>query len=490
MGISIEFADDAELRARIKVVGCGGGGGNALNTMIQSELDGVEFIAANTDAQALQTNLASQKIQLGPNLTKGLGAGGNPEMGRKAALEDVQRISEQLQGADMVFVTAGMGGGTGTGSAPVIAQIARDMGALTVGVVTKPFGFEGRRRWKNADSGIAALAEAVDTIITIPNQKLLALDDGDDLSMLDAFRRADEVLVQAVRGISDLIVNVGMINVDFADVKAIMSNKGRALMGTGIGKGTHRAIEAAQLAINSPLLDEVTVDGATGILINFTAGPDIRLREINEAASLIQQAADEEANVIFGVVTDPDMADLVKVTVIATGFDLNVSNREDQRLGRVSVSVPEQLQSPQRHEAPQRYEAPQSYQAPQHYQDRHAQPAQYVSQPPAQHYQSAAPAPRHSAMPQNALYQSPAQPQHQPRITRASQQQQQQPQHVEPREVMIPGARPSRRTPEVQQQAFPEMRSPRAFGAAAMHDEAVLDIPAYLRRGGNTSSHE
>ncbi|MBC7174281.1 MAG: cell division protein FtsZ, partial [Polyangiaceae bacterium] len=320
MGISIEFADDAELHARIKVVGVGGSGGNALNTMITSGLDGVEFIAANTDAQALESNLAPTKIQLGPQLTKGLGAGGNPDIGRKSALEDVQRISEALAGADMVFVTAGMGGGTGTGAAPIIAQVAKDQGALTVGVVTKPFVFEGRKRARNAENGTLELMAAVDSIITIPNQKLLDLGD-DDLTMLDAFQRADDVLLQAVQGISDLIVNAGMINVDFADVKTIMSKTGRALMGTGYAKGERRALEAAEIAISSPLLDDISVNGATGILINFTAGPDIKLREINEAAQLIQTAAHEDAEIIFGVVTDPDMNDIVKVTVIATGFD-------------------------------------------------------------------------------------------------------------------------------------------------------------------------
>ena len=258
MAISIEFADDAELHARIKVVGVGGSGGNALNTMIRGGLDGVEFIAANTDAQALDRSLASVKIQLGPELTRGLGAGGNPDVGRKAALEDVQRLSEALEGADMVFVTAGMGGGTGTGAAPIISQVAQDQGALTVGVVTKPFLFEGRKRAKNAERGIQELIDTIDSIITIPNQRLMALGD-DAITMLDAFARADDVLLQAVQGISDLIINAGMINVDFADVKTIMASNGRALMGTGIAKGDRRALEAAEMAVNSPLLDEVSV---------------------------------------------------------------------------------------------------------------------------------------------------------------------------------------------------------------------------------------
>lgn len=405
MGISIEFADDAEMQARIKVVGVGGGGGNALNTMIHSGLEGVEFIAANTDMQALEANLAPTKIQLGPALTKGLGAGANPDVGRKAALEDVQRVSECLEGADMVFITAGMGGGTGTGAAPIIAQIARDLGALTVGVVTKPFLFEGKRRSRNADCGIEDLGESVDTIITIPNQKLLNLED-DDMSLLEAFRRADDVLVQAVRGISDLITHSGMINVDFADVKTIMSQMGRALMGTGYGKGDRRAVDAAEMAINSPLLDEVSVEGATGILINFTAGPDVRLREINEAASLVQQEAHEDANIIFGLVTDMDMGDVVKVTVIATGFD--------ERSSRELEDVVPQAQTATR-------------------QSRPSLPVQVPSRRPI------------AAMQRDAMR--------------------------------------TRRSGPSEQVALPEARTGRAFGATALHDEAVLDIPAYLRRG-------
>jgi cell division protein FtsZ len=327
MGFQIEFADEAELQARIKVVGVGGGGGNALQTMIQSGLEGVEFIAANTDTQALEASLAPSKVQLGPALTRGLGAGANPDVGKKAALEEMERIQEALAGADMVFVTAGMGGGTGTGAAPIIAQIARDLGILTVGVVTRPFLFEGRRRMKNAENGIRELSASVDTIITIPNQKLLNLDD--DLSILEAFKRADDVLVQAVRGISDLITVSGVINVDFADVKTIMSGTGRALMGTGYGRGERRALDAVEMAINSPLLDDISIDGAMGILLNFTAGPDVRLKEINEAASLVQQSAHEDANIIFGLLTDPDMGDVVKVTAIATGFDVESSEMQE-----------------------------------------------------------------------------------------------------------------------------------------------------------------
>ncbi|MGD8858626.1 MAG: cell division protein FtsZ [Myxococcales bacterium] len=426
MGISIEFAEDADLQAKIKVVGVGGGGGNALNTMIEAGLEGVEFIAANTDTQALSENLAAEKIQLGSGLTRGLGAGAQPEVGRKAALEDVQRIAENLQGADMVFVTAGMGGGTGTGAAPIISQIARDQGALTVAVVTKPFMFEGKKRMNNAFSGLEELSESVDTIITIPNEKLLDMAD-DDMSMLDAFRRADDVLVQAVRGISDLIVHTGTINVDFADVKTIMSCTGRALMGTGYGRGDSRALEAAEVAINSPLLDDISVEGATGILINFTAGPDIKAREISKAASLIQEAAHEDANIIFGLVTDPDMADVVKVTVIATGFDMQPASA-DGPLSRVrQSSMPAGTASGM------------------------VAPAVRSASQQALARGGSAPPPQSSA----------------PRIAR--------------RDVIAQPQRRSVEVPPAQTQA-PEPRPSRAFGAGAMHDEATLDIPAYIRR--------
>lgn len=312
--------DDSPAQARIKVVGVGGGGGNAINTMIASALDGVEFLAANTDLQALESNLAPTKVQLGAESTRGLGAGADPEAGYNAALEDMDRIRDSLQGADMVFVTAGMGGGTGTGAAPVIAKVARELGALTVGVVTKPFTFEGRKRMRQADAGIEALQEQVDTLITIPNQRLLSVA-GQATTMLDAFRKVDEVLLNAVQGISDLVVIHGFINVDFADVRTVMSEKGHALMGTGYAAGDRKALEAAQLAIASPLLEDAQIEGATGILINITGGPDLTLTEINEAATLIQEAAHEDANIIFGSVIDANMEDQVRITVIATGFE-------------------------------------------------------------------------------------------------------------------------------------------------------------------------
>jgi cell division protein FtsZ len=316
----IEFDDVSH--AKILVIGVGGGGGNAVNTMISGNLDGVEFVAANTDLQALEANMASHKIALGNSLTKGLGAGANPEVGRRSAEESIQQIADCISGADMVFVTAGMGGGTGTGAAPVIAQVARDCGALTVGVVTKPFGFEGKKRLRQADEGISRLERAVDTLIVIPNNRLLALV-GNNTSMIEAFRKADAVLLNAVQGISDLMTVPGLINVDFADVRTIMCNMGRALMGSGASSGKRRAIEAAEMAISSPLLEDVSIEGATGILINVTGGPDLGLHEVNEAASLIQKAAHEDANIIFGSVIDPNITDEVRITVIATGVDKN-----------------------------------------------------------------------------------------------------------------------------------------------------------------------
>jgi len=316
----IELDEFAAHEAMIKVVGVGGGGGNAVNTMIEGNIHGVEFVAANTDRQALENNLAPQKIQIGQTLTKGLGAGANPDVGREAALEDREHIAAALEGADMVFITCGMGGGTGTGGAPVIAAIARSLGALTVGVVTKPFFFEGNRRRRHAEQGIMQLRESVDTLITIPNQRLLSITE-QGTSMIDAFKKVDEILLNAVQGISDLITFHGIVNVDFADVRTIMTDQGMALMGSGRARGANRAVEAATEAVSSPLLEDVTIDGATGLLINVTGGPDMTLHEIHAASTLIQEAADEDANIIFGSVIDEQMQDSIKVTVIATGFD-------------------------------------------------------------------------------------------------------------------------------------------------------------------------
>lgn len=320
--------------AKIKVIGVGGGGGNAVNSMIRSGLTGVEFIAANTDRQALGANLAEVKIPLGSELTKGLGAGANPEIGRKAALEDYHKIADVLQCADMVFITAGMGGGTGTGAAPVIAKIAKELGILTVGVVTKPFDFEGRKRKRQAEEGIRFLKESVDSLITIPNQRLLSIA-GNNMAIIDAFRKADEVLLNAVQGISDLINHTGLVNSDFADVRTIMANKGLALMGTGTGEGEHRAVEAATNAISSPLLEDVSVDGATGLIINITGGADLTAFEVNEATTLIMEAAHEDAEIIWGTVIDESMKSRVKITVIATGIASNATM--EAALGRPAM---------------------------------------------------------------------------------------------------------------------------------------------------------
>ena len=305
--------------AKIKVIGLGGGGSNAINRMMEARFSGVEFIVANTDSQALRASPAPIKLQLGARLTQGLGAGSDPEIGKNAALEDREQIKKLLEGADMVFVTAGLGGGTGTGSAPIVAATAKELGILTVAVVTKPFAFEGRRRAQQAEAGMTELRGVVDTLITIPNQRLLAVVDR-GTPLVEAFRIADTVLLQAVQGISDLILVPGLINLDFADVRTIMAGMGMALMGTGVGKGEHRAVEAAQKAVASPLLDETSIDGARGILMNFTGGPDLSLHEVEEAARIVQDAGDEEAHIIFGAVIDPSLQDEVRITVIATGF--------------------------------------------------------------------------------------------------------------------------------------------------------------------------
>lgn len=330
-----ELVKENKPGAAIKVVGIGGGGGNALNTMIEMGLDMVDFIVANTDLQALEYNSASMKMQLGVSLTKGLGAGADPEIGRQAALEDIDMMREALNGADMVFITAGLGGGTGTGGAPVVAQVARDMGILTVAVVTKPFRFEGVKRNKLAENGLKELREVVDTMIVIPNDKLLIVAE-DKLSLVNAFKKADEVLYQGVKGITDLVTKPGYINLDFADVKTIMTGMGIALMGTGTATGENRAMAAAEKAISSPLLEDYSIRGAKGILLNLTGGSDMALFEVNEAAELIQNEADPEANIIFGTVIDDAYKDEMKVTVIATGFD---RGSELQEIGKQRKKV-------------------------------------------------------------------------------------------------------------------------------------------------------
>jgi len=330
----MEMHDSTLNGAKIKVLGIGGGGGNAINNMICSGLDGVEFIAANTDFQALERSLAPVKIQLGVNLTKGLGAGGNPETGAKATQEDLEKIREAVDGSDMVFITAGLGGGTGTGGAPIAAQICKELGALTVAVVTKPFLVEGKVRLRNSEEGLKALQGVVDTLITIPNNRLLCLADRRS-TFLECFRRVDDVLLYAVKGISDLIVHPGYINVDFADVKTVMAEMGLALMGTGVGRGENRAAQAAQQAISSPLLEDISIHGARAALVNITAGEDLGMHEFEEASSIIQKEVDEDANIILGISIDENLGDEIRVTVIATGIGKIEQAPKVEAAGRV-----------------------------------------------------------------------------------------------------------------------------------------------------------
>lgn len=336
-GIRISFNDETRNDARIKVIGVGGGGNNAVNRMIDAGMEGIEFIVANTDLQALRMSRAAVKIQLGVKLTNGLGAGANPEIGRQAALEDSEKIIEALEGADMVFVTTGLGGGTGTGATPIIASLASEMGALTVAVVTKPFAFEGKRRMQQAERGVSELMESVDTTIVIPNEKLLAV--AENAGFFESFRIADDILRQGVQGISDIITIPGIINRDFADVKAIMAGMGYAVMGTATASGERRTMEAAQRAIASPLLEAGAIDGARGILINITGSTSLKLAEVQQACTIIQNAAHEDANIIFGAVLDEKMKDAVKITVIATGFKDVAINRRPRQQERHSAFV-------------------------------------------------------------------------------------------------------------------------------------------------------
>ena len=323
-----EFDENVDQSAKIKVIGVGGGGGNAVNTMIASQIDGVEFITCNTDAQALKTSRSPMKLQLGAKLTKGLGAGANPEIGREAAIEDRNRLADVLAGADMVFIAAGLGGGTGTGAAPIIAEVARESGALTVGVVTKPFSREGRQRLKKAEEGVCQLKEVVDSLIVIPNDRLLGLA-GKNMSILDAFKPTDDVLRQAVQGISDLITTHGLINVDFADVRAIMSERGMAMMGIGVGEGDRRAAEAAHMAISSPLLEDIDISGARGVLVNISGSSNMTMEEFDEASRIIHEKVHEDANIIIGLVINDDLGERIKITAIATGF--GASFEKDKR---------------------------------------------------------------------------------------------------------------------------------------------------------------
>ncbi|MGO4356329.1 cell division protein FtsZ [Janibacter sp. RAF52] len=407
--------------AVIKVVGIGGGGVNAVNRMIEVGLKGVEFIAINTDAQALLMSDADVKLDVGRELTRGLGAGADPEVGKKAAEDHAEEIEEVLKGADMVFVTAGEGGGTGTGGAPVVAKIAKSLGALTIGVVTRPFTFEGRRRANQAESGIGALRDEVDTLIVIPNDRLLSISDR-AVSMLDAFRSADQVLLSGVQGITDLITTPGLINLDFADVKSVMQGAGSALMGIGSARGEDRAVQAAELAISSPLL-EASVDGAHGVLLSIQGGSDLGLFEINEAARLVQEAAHPEANIIFGAVIDDALGDEVRVTVIAAGFDGGVPQQrpDDRALGQVQSGGQSRQAPTQQRPAQQAPAQPQQQAVPAQQRPAQAQPQQQAApaqqapaqQAPAQPQQQAAPAQQAPAQPQQQAapaQQAPAQP--------------------------------------------------------------------------------
>jgi cell division protein FtsZ len=396
-----ELEEKTDIGANIKVVGIGGGGNNAVTTMIEGGLTGVEFIVANTDRQALEPHKATKKIQVGRELTKGLGAGANPEIGKRAAIESYNEIVESLEGADMVFVTAGMGGGTGTGGAPIVAKIAKELGALTIGVVTKPFAFEGKKRMRHAHAGIQELQENVDTLIVIPNQKLLTISS-EKTPLLETFKKADEVLLQAVKGISDLINIRGLINLDFADIRTVMSAQGMAIMGTAIAEGDNRSIEAATASISSPLLENISIEGATGIIINVTGGSGLSLYEVNEASTLITEAAHEDAEIIFGAVIDENMGDAVRVTVIATGFSQNImanpstrpSTHEQMQIMQRQMQVARRAMNQENNlyqqQIPQNYSQPPQqnmYGAPNDYD--YAQPAQPSAHYPQQqsHYQ-------------------------------------------------------------------------------------------------------
>ncbi len=357
-----EFDESVDQSAKLKVIGIGGGGGNAVNTMIRSKIGGVEFIAANTDAQALRCHMAPLKVQLGSQLTKGLGAGANPEVGRDAALEDRAKIAEILEGSDMVFVAAGFGGGTGTGAAPVVAEVARELGALTVGVVTKPFAREGKRRQKQAEEGIKQLKQVVDSLIVVPNDRLIGLA-GKSMGILDAFKPADDVLCQAVQGISDLITTSGLINVDFADVRSIMSERGMAMMGIGVAEGEDRAHKAAQMAISSPLLEEIDISGAKGVLVNISGSSNMTMEEFDEASRIIHDKVHEDANIIIGLVVNEKLGDRIQITAIATGFGESFdTSLEESRIrgglaaanSRENRDIPTFIREQQRREQPRR----------------------------------------------------------------------------------------------------------------------------------------
>ena len=441
--IRIQYHDDMPRGAKIKVIGVGGGGGNAVNRMIAAKMEGVEFIVANTDVQALQLSSAPVKLQLGVKLTSGLGAGANPDVGRRAALEDSEKIIEALEGADMVFVTAGMGGGTGTGAAPVIASLASEMGALTVAVITRPFGFEGKRRMAQAERGMQELLDAVDTMIVIPNEKLLAV--AQDAGFFESFRVADDVLRQGVQGISDIITIPGIINRDFADVKTTMAGMGYAVMGTAMRSGENRSIAAAQAAMASPLLEDGAIDGARGILINISGSSTLKLSEVNTASTLIQSAAHEDANIIFGAVLDETMGDDVKITVIATGFRQSGLGVKEAAKTATQPTVSRPAAVPGAPPAKPRFASEMS--------ERSGEKAAE-----SLNAQAHAPAPRESAVP--------------PRESAVSAVSKEQ-------EIFLPRDQASSLL--VEDRREPTAAAPESD--AAQQDN--LEIPAYLRRGGN-----
>ena len=439
-----ELEENISIGANIKVVGIGGGGNNAVSTMIDGGLNGVEFIVANTDRQALGAHKALTKIQLGTELTKGLGAGANPEIGKRAAIESYNDIVEALEGADMVFVTAGMGGGTGTGGAPIVAKIARELGALTIGVVTRPFMFEGKKRMRHADGGIGELKENVDTLIVIPNQKLLTIAN-DRTPLVETFKRADDVLLQAVKGISDLINIRGLINLDFADIRTVMSAKGMAIMGTGRASGENRAVEAATAAISSPLLENISIDGATGIILNVTGGPELSLAEVNEASTLITEAAHEDAEIIFGAVIDETMGEEVRVTVIATGFGADPAVQHANQSFQHMQALAHQVRSSHQVNAMPSFQQAQAYAQPA------SQPQGRMPEFYSQAYQQA-----------QAQYGQQMQPQQMP--------QQQMPQMHQP---MAPQA-----APQFEQQLAQQIGYPMSTSQTIMAEPALpLDIP-------------
>lgn len=448
-----ELEENANFGACIKVIGVGGGGGNAVQTMIEGGLSGVEFVVANTDKQALHANKSEAKIQLGRELTKGLGAGANPEIGRRAAIESYNEIVSALEGADMVFVTAGMGGGTGTGGAPVVAKIAKELGALTIGVVTRPFVFEGKKRRKQADEGVKELQDNVDTLIVIPNQKLLSVSS-ERTPLLETFKKADQVLLHAVKGISDLINIRGLINLDFADIRTVMASKGMAIMGSGLANGDNRAIEAATQAISSPLLENICIDGATGIIINVTGGTDLTLWEVNEASTLITEAAHPDAEIIFGAVIDETMGESVSVTVIATGFGTQPARSVDDQISKLHAMTEAQIINAGVSQLLQRNEA--SMMMPQAYEsiDLKSEMMQTLSPLPMNETDSV----RHDKMlPRDIL------------LAKARAYRESQPTHTH--------------TPEQLSMNVEEAPTPMAEPSArAPFDQENLDVPAFLRR--------